>query len=212
MSVKVYIKGGGVGESSLTKCREGFRTFLERLLPGKGHIRVVACGGRSEAFKRFRTAHQGVMPGDYVILLVDSEGPVESHVSPWDFLGKREGDEWPKPEGATDDQVHLMVQCMEAWFMADREAVVKYFNEGVKIGHLPANEDIEVISKEKITASLGKAAREVRKTRGTEKQGYDKVHDGFSLLAVINPEKVCKASRHARRLMDTLKIRLRDRP
>ena len=127
MSVTIYVEGGGVGEPSLTKCRKGFRTFFKRLLLGKDRVKVVACGGRNEAFKKFRTAHQGVMPGDYVILLVDSEGPVEPHVSPWDYLRKREGDKWSKPKSATDDQVHLMVQCMEAWFMADREAVVKYF-------------------------------------------------------------------------------------
>ena len=38
------------------------------------------------------------MPGDYVILLVDSEGPVEAHVSPWDYLVKREGDKRLKPK------------------------------------------------------------------------------------------------------------------
>jgi hypothetical protein len=102
-----------------------------------------------------------------VILLVDSEGPVDPHVSPWDYLGKKEGDKWPKPEGATDDQVHLMVQCMEAWFMADGEAVVEYFDEGVKIAHLPAldNEDIEGISKEKIAVALGKAGTQGKGNR-----------------------------------------------
>jgi len=129
VSVKIYVEGGGVGDPSLTKCRKGFRTFFERMLRGKGRVEVVACGGRSEAFKKFTRAHQGVIRGDYVILLVDSEEPVENDCSPWDHL--RANDNWEKPKTAEDDQAHLMVQCMEAWFMADREAVVKYFDEGV---------------------------------------------------------------------------------
>ena len=212
MSVKIYVEGGGVGERSIKNCREGFRRFFERLLQGKGRVKVVACGGREDTFKAFKLAHENRKPDHYAILLVDSEGPVETHGSPWDYL--KAMDKWEKPETSEDDQAHLMVQCMEAWFMADREAVVEYFDEGVKIAHLPAsdNEDIEGISKEKIAAALGKAARKVRKARGTEKQGYDKVQDGFSLLALINPDKVCKASKHAHRLRETLKRKLPDRP
>jgi hypothetical protein len=48
------------------------------------------------------------------------------------------------------------------------------------------NGDIERISKAKITAALDKAARKVRKARGTKKQGYDKVQHGLSLLAVLD--------------------------
>ncbi len=212
MSVTIYVEGGGVGDPSLTKCRKGFRIFFERMLPGKDRVEVVACGSRSEAFKKFRTAQQGVMPGDYVILLVDSEESVEPHVSPWDHLGKREGDKWPKPKSATDDQVHLMVQCMEAWFMADREAVVEHFDKGLKTDDLPSpvNGDIERISKATITAALEKAARKVGKAMGTEKRAYHKVEDGFPLLERVNPEKVCKASKHAHRLRETLKKKLPD--
>jgi len=145
--------------------------------------------------------------------LVDSEGPVEPHVSPWDYLRVNERDKWERPRNAEEDQAHLMVQCMEAWFMADREAVVKYFGKRVKTSDFPdpVNNDIERIPKAKIAAALGKAARKVRKARGTEKQGYDKVEDGFSLLAVIDPEKVRKASKHAERLWKTLERKLPDR-
>jgi len=214
VSVTIYVEGGGVGDPSLTKCRKGFGIFFERLLPGKVRVKVVACGSRSEAFRKFRTAHQGVMPGDYVILLVDSEEPVEPHVSPWDYLGKREGDKWPKPKSATDDQIHLMVQCMEAWFMADREAVVEHFDKGLKTDDLPSpvNGDIERISKATITAALEKAARKVGKAVGTEKRAYHKVQDGFPLLEVIDPERVCRASQHVDRLRGILESILPDRP
>ena len=200
MSVTIYVEGGGVGDPSLTNCRKGFGKFFERLLPGKDRVKVVACGGRSEAFRNFKMAHERVKPGDYVILLVDSEEPVEPHVSPWDYLRKGKETNGRSLRPLTDDQVHLMVQCMEAWFMADREAVVEHFDKGLKTDDLPSpvNGDIERISKANITAALEKAARKVGKARGTEKQGYHKVQDGFPLLEVIDPEKVCRASQHAR--------------
>ncbi len=213
MSVTIYVEGGGVGDPSLTKCRRGFREFFKRLLPGKDCVKVWPCGGRGEAFRNFTVALKTLKPGDFVILLVDSEGPVEPSVSPWDYLKDNKADQWKRPVTADDDQAHLMVQCMEAWFMADREAVVKYFDAGLKTDHLPppVNGDIEGISKAKIDDSLDKAARKFNKARGTKKQGYDKVEDGFPLLEVIDPKKVCEASKHARRLRETLESKLPDR-
>ena len=97
--------------------------------------------------------------------------------------------------------------------MADREAVVKYFDKGVKTDDLPGpvNSDIERIPKAKIVDALDKAARKFLKSKGTKKQGYDKVQDGFALLKVIDPEKVCEDSKHARRLRETLERKLPDR-
>ncbi len=143
--------------------------------------------------------------------MVDSEEPVETHSSPWDHLTAK--DKWKKPETTEDNQAHLMVQCMEAWFMADPEAVVKHFDKGLKVADLPTtvDGDIEQISKAKITVALNKAAKRVRKARGTKKQGYDKVEDGFPLLEVIDPKKVCEASKHARRPRETLESKLPDR-
>jgi len=214
VSVTIYVEGGGVGNPSLTECRKGFGIFFQKLLPGKKGVKVVACGGRSDTFKVFALAHETRKPSDYVILLVDSEGPVEPRVSPWDYLRDHPRDKWQKPETAEDDQAHLMVQCMEAWFMADREAIVKYYGKGVKISDLPApvNKDIERISIAKITSALDKAARKFHKARGTQKQGYHKVRDGFALLEVIDPKKVCENSKCVQRLGETLERKLPDRP
>ena len=158
MSVKIYVEGGGVRESSLTKCRRGFTKFFAELLRGKNRVRVIPCGGRAKALRDFRIAHEAAKSGEHVILLVDSEGPVEPHVSPWDYLWVNEKDKWEKPKNAEEDQAHLMVQCMEAWFMADREAVVEYFGKRVKISDFPdpVNNDIERIPKVKITDASGK--------------------------------------------------------
>ncbi len=215
MSVIIYVEGGGTGDPSLTRCRRAFGEFFARLLPSKDRVRVVPWGGRSETFKAFALAHKSPRPGYHVILLVDSEGPVEGYdVSPWDYLGQRAEDKWQKPKTAEDDQAHLMVQCMEAWFMADREAVVKYFDKGLEIDDLPGpvNGDIERIPRAKIAAALDKAARRVHKARGTKRQGYDKVEDGFSLLEAIEPRNVCQTSKRAEQLRLALERKLRDRP
>ena len=214
LSVKIYVEGGGLGHhSSLSKCRIAFGRFFERLLRGKGKVSVIPCGGRAEAWRDFTIAHEKAEPRVHIILLVDSEGPVGTHVSPWDFLRDNERDKWQKPPDAEDDQAHLMVQCMEAWFMADLETVVKYFSEHAKTTKQPkVSRDIEQIPKATIMDVLRKAARRFHKGKDTKMQGYEKVQDGFALLELIDPEKVCKASRHTRRLRDTLEKRLPDRP
>ncbi len=212
MRVLIYVEGGGVGDHSMTTCRKGFLSFFERLLPGKNRVEVIPCGGRSDAFEDFKLEHESGKPGQYVILLVDSEGPLERDDIPsWDHLRAR--DNWKKPQTAEVHQAHLVVQCMEAWFMAYREAVAKYFGKGVKISDLPGpeNNDIERIAKAKVFDALDKAARKFLKSKGTKKQGYHKVQDGFALLKDIDPEKVCENSKHARRLRETLKSKLPDR-
>ena len=124
--------------------------------------------------KDFKLEHESGEPGHYVILLVDSEGPLErDDISSWDhFRATGQLEEASKP--AEVHQAHLMVQCMEAWFMADRETVAKYFGKRVKISDLPGpeNNNIERIAKAKIFDALDKAARRFLKSKGTKKQGY----------------------------------------
>ena len=74
--------------------------------------RVVACGGRQQALDKFCVAHQGARADDFVALLVDSEGPVAGNDS-WEHVGLH-------PPGVSGDQIHLMMQAMEAWFHADK--------------------------------------------------------------------------------------------
>jgi hypothetical protein len=89
--VLIYVEGGGVGDHSMTTCRKGFLSFFERLLPGKNRVEVIPCGGRSDAFEDFKLEHESGKPGQYVILLVDSEGPLERDDIPsWDHLRARD--------------------------------------------------------------------------------------------------------------------------
>lgn len=113
MNVKVYVEGGGDHNKALdTECRRGFKEFfrkagLERRMP-----RIVSCGARSGAYNSFRTSHENAGDDDFPMLLVDSEAPV-SGGDAWEHVRTRDG--WQLPDGATPDQLHLMVQAMEAW-------------------------------------------------------------------------------------------------
>ena len=199
MKVRVYVEGGGDHNKSLqTQCREGFRKFfekagLENRMPG-----VVACGGRSSAWNRFRTSHENAGPDDFPILLVDSEGPV-SEADAWEHVRQHVGDGWQRPSGASQDQIHLMVQAMEAWFHADKEKVQEYFGQGFRVASLKQRLDIDNIPKADLFAGLHAA------TRGCLKKGeYSKGQHSFEILALINPEKVRAAAGHAGRLLNTL--------
>jgi hypothetical protein len=116
VTVKIYVEGGGDHNKALqTQCRQGFREFFLRAglkdrMPG-----VVACGGRSRAYERFRTPHENARPDDFPLLLVDSEASVVVQ-DLWEHVKLRPGDGWDRPQNASDDQLHFMVQAMEAWF------------------------------------------------------------------------------------------------
>ena len=198
MNVKIYVEGGGDRREPKARCREGFKAFFQETDLAGQMPEVIPCGGRTIAFDRFRSAFANAADNDFIVLLVDSEAPVASTTGPWLHLKNRVGDEWEKPTGATDDNAHLMVQCMEAWFLADKEALAGYFGNGFKMNSLPSRLEIEAIPKSDIEKGLKMATRQCTKGR------YDKGSHSFGILAELNPGKVTQASPHARRLIDTL--------
>lgn len=157
--------------------------------------RIVACGGRDRAYEDFCTA-QKTASDAFIVLLVDSEEDVEIGADPWEFLERR--DNWSKPDGATDDNAHLMVQCMEAWFLADSDALVQFFGNGFNANLLPNRRDVENIPKQDVYDALKRA------TRSSRKKEYRKGNHSFDLLAKLDPQKVMDASPHAKRLVNTL--------
>ena len=197
MRIKVFVEGGGDRDLLRSKCREGFRKFFsEAGLKGR-MPRIVASGSRRDAFDDFRAAVRRAKIDDFIVLLVDSEGPVTT--GPWQHLTKR--DNWDPPSGTTDDQVHLMVQCMEAWFLADKDCLVAYYGDDFNQNALPPRQDIENIAKNDVLNGLKKA------TSSVSKGEYGKGQHSFDILAQIDPTKVIAASPHAKRLVDTLKTK-----
>ena len=194
MRVRIFVEGGSQG-SAKSGCRQAFRTFFQKVIP-PGSFTVVASGGRGAAFKDFCLALRQNQ-GDYIILLVDSEEAVAA--GPWQHLAARHGDEWRRPTGATDDQVHLMVQVMEAWFLADQHALADYYGQGFLAASLPRQPNIELISKKDVFRALEHASKST-KTKGA----YHKTKHGFDLLERIDPDLVRVASAHAERLLALL--------
>lgn len=198
MSVRIYVEGGYQG-STKSNCRQAFRALFEKVVP-VGSFKVIACGDRGSTFQDFCLALRK-HTDDYVLLLVDSEEAVT--VAAWQHLQNREGDRWQRPAGSDDDQAHLMVQAVEAWFLADKGMLSEYYGKGFLAGSLPRQSNVELIAKRDVFASLEHA------TRRTQKGEYHKTKHGFDLLERINPDRVRAASRHADRLFVTLERKIR---
>ncbi len=191
MKVRVYVEGGGDQGSTKAACRKAFSEFFQKIISEGVRPKVIAAGGRQNAFDGFKTALASRLDA-FVVLLVDSEDPVTAASGPWSHLKER--DQWDRPQAATDDQAQLMVQCMESWFLADKEALAVYYGQGFNAGTLPSDPNIENIPKRQLLDSLSNS------TRATQKEQYHKTRHGFDILERIDPVKVRAASYHAERL------------
>jgi hypothetical protein len=211
--VKIYVEGGGDAAALKTACREGFSKFLSKAGLAGRMPRVVACGSRADAFDSFRTAVRG---GEVAMLLVDSEAPVIATAQPGDAARQEErekwlpwthlqqGDCWQKPDGTEDWQCHLMVQCMEAWLLADRDVLKQFFGQGFKENALPpASIQLERVGKKKIYDDFAAATRACK-----TKSAYGKGEHSFKLLALIDPAKVLGASPWAKRFIEALQTKM----
>ena len=161
--------------------------------------RLIACGSRSDAYDSFCTAIRQAGANDFCVLLVDSEGPLTGR-SPWTHLHTQ--DQWAKPAGVDDEHAQLMVQCMEAWFLADRESLAQFFGQDFRLNALPGRTDVENVAKADLYVAIKNATRQA-----APKGPYEKGRHAFELLARIDPKKVQDASPQARRLVETLKLR-----
>ena len=197
MTMKVYVEGGGRGKALRSQCQEGFSEFFARAgLQGR-RPKIVACGGRGDAFRDFSIACRNARKSSVPILLVDSEEAVAANASAWAHLKAQ--DSWDKPEGAADDSAHLMVQCMEAWFLADMECLAEFFGQGFNRNALPRRTEVEAVPKKDLLDGLKNA------TRGCKsKGGYSKGSHSFSILKEVDPVRVMRASPRARSLINVL--------
>ncbi|MBI2751097.1 MAG: DUF4276 family protein [Burkholderiales bacterium] len=204
----VYAEGGGSGAHSAplqAEFRQAFADFLSKTdLGTKRRPRVVPCGGREQAFDSFRTA---IAQGQNALLLVDSETPINplrqppapGQWKPWAHLLAQAS--WETPEGAEDDDCHLMVQCMENWFLADKANLQAFFGQGFTTAALPVA-SVEAVEKSAVYAALQTATQKCK-----TKAPYGKGAHSFKLLRAISPEKVEAASPWAKRFFDELRKR-----
>ena len=201
--VKLYVEGGAQDSSfERERCREAFKKFFSNDPRLKGKLpRTVPCGGRKSAFDAFVTAVRNPASGVLPLLLVDSEIGVARGHTVWQHLKSRPGDRWEKPEGVADDQAFLMVQVMETWFIADREAMQRFFGEEFRTAAIPLWPKLEEVSKKAVYDSLENATADC----GPRK--YAKGRLSFELLATVSPARVEAASPHAKQLFERLRNR-----
>jgi hypothetical protein len=205
VKIIIFVEGGAVGFPNLNKkCRLGFSEFFKKLAI-ETKLEIVACGSRQNAHKDFRNKMKKIKSDEFCILLVDSEAPVNS-VTVWEHVSSRQGDtHWQKPDNATHNNLHFMVECMEAWFMADKQTLMSYYGEGLNerekqafFNALPKNTDIEAIPKQDLESALKNA------TRDTSKGKYNKGSHSFDILGKIDANMVVAQSPYASRLYKSL--------
>ena len=128
------------------------------------------------------------------MLLVDAEAAVISD-SPRAHLEKR--DCWDL-RFATDDMVHLMIQAMETWIVADPDALAAYYGQRFLAKALPKAANLESVPQEDIIRALEQA------TRRTQKGTYHKIRHASQILQRIDPHSVGQRCPACARLFATL--------
>lgn len=200
--IAVYVEGGGNSKEEKAELRRGFDALFakEKALAGGKRLSLifVFCGGRQDAYEAFKNALK-VNRQRVSALLVDSEtaiAPVPAdeaqdalirvaHLRQRQGSGTRgKGDGWTLPDDLAE-RVHLMVQCMEAWIVADPEALEGFYkSKFFKKERLPKRPNLEQESKADLYAVLEK------ETKDSQKGQYGKISHAGKLLVLIDPEKV----------------------
>ena len=180
--VAIYMEGGGRGPDTRAALRRGMDALLA---PVKQAARdkslrwkLICCGPRDEALRSFRNAARNGEAA-IVLLLVDAEGPVAT-TGPCEHLHARDG--WDM-RGVDAQSVHLMVQTMEAWIVADAGALGRYYGQGFNAGALPRGGDLERVAKREVERSLRRA------TERTGKGRYRKIAHASDLLQRIDADE-----------------------
>ncbi|MCP5320938.1 MAG: DUF4276 family protein [Pseudomonadales bacterium] len=199
--VVIYLEGGGDIRETQAQLRQGMDAFLRSLrqfADSRGwRWRLVALGGREQAFRRWNRAVANDTEVLH-ILLVDSEEEVTC--PPCEHLRRREGDGWTI-KTALEPQVHLMAQCMEAWLVADPDAMAGYYGKNFESNRLSRRKNLEEEPKQSIYEALGRA------TQKTSKGAYGKINHASALLARVDPGKARERCPHCERLFATLEGR-----
>jgi hypothetical protein len=157
---------------------------------------VVTCGSRNDARDAFLNANK-TSPETFNVLLVDSEGPVSQ--PPRAHLKLRDG--WTLT-GVSEESLHLMIQVMEAWIVADPDAVEAHYGQHFLKNALPRAENLESIEKQRIYDAMKHA------TAKTQKGEYHKIGHAAALLEMIDPAKVRRRCPSCNRLFATLTERI----
>lgn len=195
--IRIYMEGAGAKDrTNSARLSEGMRQFLAAVwTEARNHrfkLRLITAGPREAAYDAFCIAQRQHSEA-FNVLLVDSEGPVEG--TPSEHLTRTDG--WDL-SGASADQVHLMVQAMEAWLVADPDSLARFYGQGFTASAIPRTKNVEAIPIDDLVPALERA------TRATSKGKYHKTHHAFELLGRLDPATVRSRAPHCDRLFQKL--------
>jgi hypothetical protein len=201
--IAVYIEGGGNTAEQKAELRQGFDALFasekSKARGKRGSLKFICCGGRQQAYEAFINSLT-VNPTAMNALLVDSETPIApvpankaedakariAHLQQKDgTAGRGQGDGW-ELGNVPPERVHLMVQCMEAWIVADPDALEAFYRQNFKRDSLPKRPDLEQEPKADLSEKLKNA------TKDTQKGEYGKIKHASKLLLAIDPVKVAE--------------------
>ena len=197
--VAIYMEGGGDrkdAKAAKAALRQGMDALLQPLKDAARakalRWKLVPCGGRDKAFRRFRDAASNE-DDTIVVLLVDAEGPVNG--APSSHLQARDRWDMGFADGNT---IHLMVQTMETWIVADPAALSTYYGQNFNGNVLPRAVNLELVPKAVVAQALKQATDRTRKGR------YHKIRHASELLKRIDVERVKARCPHCARLFNVL--------
>jgi hypothetical protein len=206
--IHIYWEGGGDTAHQRAEFRKGLQALLkpqgDALRKRRLSWQVIACGGRNATCDDF--LHDlGSSDGILRVLLVDSEEAIpheekipenlpddqkqairERNASARrDHLIRRDG--W-KLAHVPAEQIHLMVQCMEAWIVADPDALSRHYGKRFDRSKLPNRDNLEDEPKPRLYEHLNKATQPT--PAGPFLEGAAKCRIAPKLLAAVRPEQV----------------------
>ena len=198
--IRIYVEGGGQSNTTRRQIRIGFNEFLSPILTfarsRQMNWEVVPCGSRESAFKAFRLGLR-THPHAFNVLLVDSEDKVTQ--PRWEHL--RRQDHWQIPD-LPEEHCHFMVCTIEAWLVADPDALATFYGKNFNLKALPTQPDVEAVDKEALMFALNRA------TERTQKGPYHKIDHCSELLKRLDPNRVRARARHCDLLFKTLEARI----
>jgi hypothetical protein len=193
--IRIYIEGGGDERETKATFRMGYSKFFRQIIEivrNKGiRWNLIASGSRQSCFDDFRNAIQS-HPQAFNIMLVDAEGEVTKNV----IQHLKDRDNWDLT--CTEDHYQLMAQMMEAWLIADKAALIKYYGQGFVSNTIPNTVNVEQIDKATIYLCLERASK------NTQKGEYAKIKHGADLLSLVDPQVIRSRARHCDRLFKLL--------
>jgi hypothetical protein len=191
--IRIYFEGD-------RRLRSGFDAFFATLRDRAREKRcsfhlIAAQGNPGRDFRIAIKTH----PDAWNILLKDSEGPDSGALS----SSLCEHNKWDKSQA---ESIFWMVEMMESWFHADKDALERFYGPGREFRRnaLKANPNVEQISKKDLEDGLSAA------TKGTSKGDYydHKTSHGPALLASIDPDLVKGSAPHCKKLFQAVLAKL----